>query len=594
MAGLENVGTDLFRAAPAPVAKVPSGVRGLDEVTDGGLPRGRPTLVAGAAGCGKTLLGMQFLVQGAVEYGEPGVHLAFEETPQELAANVASLGYDLPRLEREGLLYLDHVRLDPAEIVESGEYDLEGLFVRLAAGVAAVGAKRVVLDTIEVLFGALSNTSVIRSELQRLFRWLKDHGLTAVITGERGEAGRISRYGIEEYVSDCVIVLDHRVSEDISTRRLRVVKYRGSVHGTNEYPFLIGDQGLIVLPVTSLDLDHAAPTERVSSGIGRLDELAGGGFYQASSVLVAGSAGTGKTTFAAHFVDAACRRGDRAVFVSYEESPRQVVRNMGSVGLDLQRWVDAGLLRLQSLRPSLYGLETHLATLMRLVDEFDPAVMVVDPLSSMLHAGSRLETTAMLVRVVDFLKGRGITVMFTTLTGTEHLEQSGAAISSLVDTWLLTRTVETNGERNRILYLIKSRGTRHSNQLAEFELTDHGIRILDPYIGPAGVLTGSARLTQEAADSAQQVARTQEIDTRGRDLARRREAVEAQVAALWREFEAEADAVHQLRTDAAAGESGRADLRAVMGRHRWAPISAAGENGTPPPRAGDGPLGDHR
>ena len=437
---------------PEPVGKVPSGVRGLDEVTQGGLPRGRPTLVVGAAGCGKTLLGMQFLVQGAVEYGEPGVHLAFEETPAELAANVASLGYNLPRLQRKRLLWLDHVRLDRAEIVETGEYDLEGLFIRIAAGVAAVGAKRVVLDTIEVLFSALSDASVIRSELQRLFRWLKDHGLTAVITGERGEGGRVSRFGIEEYVSDCVIVLDHRVNEDLSTRRLRVVKYRGSLHGTNEYPFLIGDQGLTVLPVTSLGLDHPAPAERVSSGIARLDELASGGFYKGSSVLIGGSAGTGKTTFAAQFVDATCRRGDQAVFVSHEESPRQLVRNMRSVGIDLQRWVDAGRLRLHSTRPSLYGLEAHLAMLMRLVDDFDPAVVVVDPLTSMLHAGSRSEVMTMLVRVVDFLKSRGITAMFTTLTGAEHLEESDVAISSLIDTWLLTRTVEANGERSRVLY----------------------------------------------------------------------------------------------------------------------------------------------
>ena len=411
---------------PEPVAKVPSGVRGLDEVTGGGFPRGRPTLVVGAAGCGKTLLGMQFLVQGAMEHGEPGVHLAFEETPQELAANVASLGYDLPRLQRERLLWLDHVRLDPAEIVETGEYDLEGLFVRIAAGVAAVGAKRIVLDTIEVLFGGLSDASVIRSELQRLFRWLKERGLTAIITGERGEAGRVSRFGIEEYVSDCVIVLDHRVSEDLSTRRLRVVKYRGSMHGTNEYPFLIGEAGLLVLPVTSLGLDHPAPAERVSSGIARLDELAGGGFYQGSSVLIGGSAGTGKTTFAAQFVDAACRRGERAVFVSYEESPRQLVRDMHSVGIDLQQWVDADRLRFQSTRPSLYGLEAHLASLMRLVDDFGPAVVVVDPISSMLHAGSSSEVVTMLIREVDFLKSRGVTAMFTTLTGMEHLEQSGA------------------------------------------------------------------------------------------------------------------------------------------------------------------------
>ena len=578
---------------PEPVAKVPSGVRGLDEVTGGGFPRGRPTLVVGAAGCGKTLLGMQFLVQGAMEHGEPGVHLAFEETQQELAANVASLGYDLPRLQRERLLWLDHVRLDPAEIFETGEYDLEGLFVRIAAGVAAVGAKRIVLDTIEVLFGGLSDASVVRSELQRLFRWLKERGLTAIITGERGEAGRVSRFGIEEYVSDCVIVLDHRVSEDLSTRRLRVVKYRGSMHGTNEYPFLIGEAGLLVLPVTSLSLDHPAPVERVSSGIARLDELAGGGFYQGSSMLIGGSAGTGKTTFAAQFVDAACRRGERAVFVSYEESPRQLIRDMHSVGIDLQQWVDADRLRFQSTRPSLYGLEAHLASLMRLVNDFDPAVVVVDPISSMLHAGSSSEVVTMLIREVDFLKSRGLTAMFTTLTGMEHLEHSGVAVSSLIDTWLLTRAVETNGERTRVLYLIKSRGTSHSNQLAEFELTDNGIRILDPYIGAAGVLTGSARLSQEAADTALNLKRSQEVQSRQRELHRRREAVEAQVAALWRGYETDAEAVQQL----VAEDQDRADrlrgLRQVMAQHRSAPDTRTDDDGRLPEQA-DRPEGRPR
>jgi len=304
-----------------PIEKARTGISGLDEITEGGLPRGRPTLVCGSAGCGKTLLAMEFLVRGATQFGEPGVFVSFEEAPEEIAANVRSLGFDVPALVQQKKLLVDHVRIDRGGFEEAGEYDLEGLFVRLGYAIDQVKAKRVALDTIETLFAGLSNEGILRSELVRLFRWLKQKGVTAVITGERGE-GTLTRHGLEEYVSDCVILLDHRVDEQVSTRRLRIVKYRGSTHGTNEYPFLIDLRGFSVLPVTSLGLAHQTHNERVSSGIDALDEMLGGsGYYRASSVLVSGTAGTGKTSLACHFADACCRRGEKVLFLPSRNLP---------------------------------------------------------------------------------------------------------------------------------------------------------------------------------------------------------------------------------------------------------------------------------
>jgi circadian clock protein KaiC len=525
----------------ASLPKSPTGIRGLDEMTGGGLPRGRPTLVCGGAGCGKTLLAAEFLVRGAIEFGEPGVFMVFEETAADLTANVASLGFDLDRLAAEGLIHIDHVRVDRQEIEEAGEYDLEGLFVRLSHAIRKVGAKRVVLDTIETLFGGFQNTAILRAELKRLFQWLKDQGVTAIITGERGELS-LTRHGLEEYVSDCVIFLDHRVSSQVSTRRLRIVKYRGSSHGTNEYPFLIDETGLTVLPITSAGLNHEASEERVSTGIAGLDDMMGGrGLYRGATVLLSGTAGTGKSTTCAHFADAACRRGERTLYFAFEESPAQVVRNLRSVGLDLKPHIDSGLLRFHAARPTLYGLEMHLVRILRDIDEFDPQAVVLDPITSLIGTAATEEVRGMVTRLIDGLKSRGVTAIFTTLStmGASTQEQTDLGISSLVDTWILLRDIELNGERNRGLYILKSRGMPHSNQIREFLITSEGVALVPVYLGPEGVLTGSSRAQQEARARAAEADRRQELERLQRQLAQKRAAAEAQIAALRADLAAE-------------------------------------------------------
>ena len=463
------------------LAKSPTGIKGLDEIIGGGLPKGRPTLVCGSAGCGKTLLAIEFLVRGAMEFDEPGVFLAFEETAEELTQNVQSLGFDLADLIARKKLAVDYVHIERSEIDETGEYDLEGLFIRLGHAIDSLGAKRVVLDTIETLFSGLANTAILRAELRRLFRWLKTKGVTAIITGERGE-GALTRNGLEEYVSDCVILLDHRVTEQLSTRRMRIVKYRGSTHGTNEFPFLIEADGISVLPITSVGLDHTAHEERVSSGLPTLDAMLGGkGFYRGSSNLVSGTAGTGKTSIAAHFAVAACERGERCLFFAFEESPSQLFRNMRSIGLDLGRWVDAGLLHVHAVRPTLYGLETHLATMFKMSQEFKPHGIVVDPVTNFLAAGTGADVRSMLVRLIDLFKTQAVTSFFTSLTlGGEDETKSDTAISSLMDTWLLLRDAESDGERRGTISVLKSRGMPHSKKAWGFRLSDHGIELSEP------------------------------------------------------------------------------------------------------------------
>ena len=520
--------------------KSKTGIQGLDEITGGGLPKGRPTLICGGAGCGKTLLAMEFLVRGATQFNEPGVFMAFEENAKDLTKNVASLGFDLKDLIARKKIVLDFVYVGDREIETSGEFDLEGLFIRLGHAIDSIGAKRVVLDTIEALFSRLPNQRILRAELHRLFRWLKEKGVTAIITGERGE-DTLTRQGLEEYISDCVIVLDHRVSDQVSSRRLRVVKYRGSTHGTNEYPFLIDEDGISVLPVTSLGLEQAASTQRIPTGVPRLDAMLGGaGYYRGSSVLISGTAGTGKTSLAAHFAEAACRRGERALFFAFEESPNQIMRNMRSIGIDLQPWVQKGLLQFQATRPTFAGLEMHLTKMHKAINAFKPQVVIVDPLNSFVIGGNEIEVKSMLMRLVDFLKMQQITGLFTSLTTSGGaLEQSEVAISSLIDTWLLLRTIEIGGERNRGLYILKSRGMAHSNQIREFLLTDHGVELRDVYVGASGVLTGSARLAQEAQEQAGKLTRLQETERRQLELERKRKALEAQVVALRAEFEAQ-------------------------------------------------------
>ncbi|HTY23557.1 MAG TPA: circadian clock protein KaiC [Desulfomonilaceae bacterium] len=526
-------------SSPSPgLAKCPTGITGLDEITGGGLPQGRPTLVCGGAGCGKTFLGMEFLVRGASQYDEPGVFVSFEESEKDLLENFTSNGFDLNAMLAKNKIAIDHVFIDRKEIEETGEYDLEGLFIRLDMAIKEVKAKRVVLDTIESLFSSFSNEGILRAELRRLFRWLKDKGLTAIITAERGKE-TFTRHGLEEYVADCVIVLDHRVEKQLSTRRLRIVKYRGSAHGVDEYPFLIYRTGFSMLPITSLGLKQAVSPERISSGIDRLDAmLSGRGYYRGSTILVSGTAGTGKTSFAACFLDSVCSRGERAVYLSFEESPSQIIRNMKSIGIDLDKWVRKGLIQFHAVRPTFYGLESHLKGMHRVIEDFKPAAVVVDPISNLVSAGDEQEVKSMLMRLMDFLKGELITTVCTDLTaGATTVQETEIGLSSLSDTWILLRLIENGGERNRTLYIVKSRGMEHSEQIREFRLTDKGVQLLDVYVGPGGVLTGSARAAQEAQDEAEALIRKQKLELMRREVERKEALYQAELTALKARFE---------------------------------------------------------
>jgi len=575
--------TKKIEILPASLPKCPTGIHGLDDITLGGLPRGRPTLVCGGAGCGKTLLGMEFLVRGATQFDEPGVCLSFEETSEELASNVASLGFDLADLIKRKKLVIDHVYLDRTLIEETGEYDLEALFVRLGHAVDSIGAKRVLLDSVEALFAGLDNESVLRSELRRLFRWLKDRNLTAVVTGERGQS-TLSRHGLEEYISDCVILLDHQVTETVLTRRLRVVKYRGSTHGMNEYPFLIEHDGISVLPVTSMYLNHMACNERVSTGVPALDTMfGGGGYFRGSSILVSGTAGTGKTSLTAHFVDAACARGEKCVFFSFEESPDQIIRNMRSIGINLARWVEKGLLHFHAVRPTTFGLEMHLVKIHKIIEQVKPRVVVVDPVTGLLHAGTESETRSILLRLIDYLKEKQITALITTLTGgASAQEQTEVDISSLVDAWMLLRDIESGGERNRGLYILKARGVAHSNQIREFLLTDHGVELREVYLGEAGMLTGSGRVNQEAKDASAAILARQEIERNQLLLQRKRMVLDAQIAALQLNLETdEQDAQQRITQEKLKIVKWERD-RGDMAKSRFAdPVPPDHVNGAP-------------
>jgi len=560
-----------FNSVSSSLPKCPTGIQGLDEITDGGLPRGRPTLVCGGAGCGKTLLAAEFLVRGAVQFNEPGVLMAFEETEKELTANVASLGFDLDGLVRRKKIVVDYVHIERSEMQKSGEYDLEGLFVRLGHAIDAIGAKRVVLDTLEVLFASLPDEAILRGELRRLFRWLKEKGVTAVITAERG-TGQLTRHGLEEYVSDCVIVLDHRVSDQIATRHLRVVKYRGAQHGTNEFPFLIGDDGISVLPITSLALNHKVSNERIATGIPRLDAMLGGkGFFRGSSILLTGTPGTGKTIVSANFAHAAARRGERVLFFSFEESPDQIIRNMHSIGLRLEPLVKRGLLQFHSARPSLYGLEMHLATMFKEIAVFKPQVVIIDPITSLMDAGTSSECKAMITRLIDFLKAAQITTLFTSLTqGGQALQQSEASMSSLMDSWLLLQDFEGNGERNRVFYVLKARGMKHSNQIREFLISDRGIEIVDAYIGASGVLTGSARVAQEDLRKAAVLSNQQQAAGLKREVERKRTAIERQISGLRSDYESEAEELRRIAEQVGTSTLMLTTERAASGRLRQA------------------------
>jgi circadian clock protein KaiC len=549
--------------------KALSGIPGLDEITRGGLPRGRTTLITGGPGCGKTLLATQFVVNGIIKYNEPGVYIAFEETAEELATNMTSLGVDLNEITTKGKLIIDHIHVDPSEIEHTGAYDLEPLFLRIASAVREVKAQRVALDTVEVLFAGLPDPLTIRAEVRRLFRFLKDQKITAIATGERSDTA-LTRHNLEEFVSDCVIKLDHRTVGEISTRHLQVVKYRGSTHGTNSYPFLIDSTGVTVAPITSLGLEHPAPTERVSSGIPRLDAMLGGkGFFRGSSTLISGAAGTGKTSVAVHFIDAACRRGERALYFVFEESQNQIIRNMLSIGINLEQWVKKGLLKFHAVRPTSLGLEMHLSQTYRAIADFAPQVVVVDPISNLIAVGTLSEANSMVRRLVDYLKTKEITAMFTDLSANEtQMSETEIGVSSLMDTWAQIQHIEQNGERNRGIAVLKSRGTAHSNQVREFLITDNGVDLADVYIGPSGVLTGSAKVAEQRRATVEGDARDREITRRRDALEKRRMALEAQIAAMRAEFEAqqlelEQSLLRQRREldDAAAGRTEMARLR---------------------------------
>ncbi len=522
--------------------KSPSGINGLDEITEGGLPKGRPTLICGSAGCGKTMFAMHFLVHGA-ENGEPGVFVSFEETQEELETNFKSLGIDLKTLEEQKKFLVEYIYLERSEIEETGEFDLEGLFIRLQYAVEQIGAKRIVIDTIEALFSGLPNEFIIRSELRRLFSWIKSQGLTAVITGEKGE-NTLTRYGLEEYVADCVIVVDSTTINKVATRNLTIIKYRGSSHGSNEYPFLITANGISILPITSIGLAHEAPTEHIPTGVEQLDSMLDGkGYFKGSSVLVTGAAGTGKSSVAAIFAENNCKNGNKCLYLAFEESPKQIIRNMLSIGIDLQPLLDKGLLKFQATRPTLYGLETHLVTTYELVNEFEPDIVIIDPISNIISVGSPEEVKSMLTRMLDFFKGKQITTLSTSLSTMGKMETE-FGVSSIMDTWIDLKAVENNGERNRTLDIVKTRGMYHSNQLREFKLTDNGIELIDVYLGSAGMLTGSARISQIAKEKAEKLLRKDEIEKKQREIDLKRKRMERQIAELKVQFESEQ---HELK-----------------------------------------------
>ena len=552
------------------VAKAPTGIRGLDEITFGGLPQGRPTLICGGAGSGKTLLALEFLARGAIEFDEPGLFVGFEETAEELSANFASLGFDLDELVAAKKLYLDHVKFDHVHTVEAGEFDLEGLFIRLGRAIDLIGARRVALDTIESLFARLPNPVVLRAELQRLFRWFKGRGVTVVMTGERG-GGLHTHSELEEFVSDCVITLDHRVVDAVSTRRLRIVKYRGSAHGTNEYPFLIDDRGISVLPITSLGLGQQASQERVSTGIPRLDMMLGGrGYFRGSSILISGTSGTGKSSVAATFADATCRRGERCLYLAFEESQSQIIRNMRSIGLDLEPWTVSGNLHFSPLRPASIGLEMHLNSIHRQVADFHPDAVIIDPISSFMHSGSPIEAGNVVLRIVDFLKSRQITALLTNLVaGGTPEKATDLNISSLIDTWLLLREVELGGERNRVIDIVKSRGMSHSNQIREFRLTDRGIELVDVYSGPKGVLTGTMRLAQEAKEADSDRRLMAEVERKKSLLEYKRRLTASRIDALRLDLEAEEQEIRAVILEADQQQErlkrGRVEMSASRG-----------------------------
>ncbi len=572
--------TETPQSTAVQLAKVPTGIEGFDEITFGGLPAGRTTLLTGLSGSGKTVFGMQFLAQGAARYGEPGVLVGFEETEDELITNAASLGFDFANLISAGKLVIDRISVEPDVVVETGRYDLSALHIRIEHAVDSIGARRIVLDGIPALFYGLTDTSAVRIALTRLYAWLKSKGLTALVTAESNT--ELAQHGLGLSLTDCIVVAGERTRENVSTRYLRVAKYRGSAHGTSEYPCLIGSTGYKVIPLTSITVDYEASTERISTGIPRLDTMLGGqGFYRGNSVMVTGGAGTGKSSLAAHLALATCQRGKRCLYFAFEESQEEVMRNMRSIGVDLRPQVAAGLLKFRSSRATMFGLEMHLAMMENEIAAFQPHVVILDPVSNLLSIGSFNEVRAMVSRLVDFLKGRGITSLLTSLSMTDPPE-SDVGVSSLVDTWMLLTNFEANGEQTRLLRILKSRGSAHSSQVREFIMTDRGVRLEDVYLGPEGMLTGTARKAQEARELAEADLRLREMERKERQYQQRRAALQAQVAALQAEIEATEVDMEHLRIETEQYEAERTSQREERAHRRW----ADGDEGEPERRRG--------
>jgi circadian clock protein KaiC len=464
--------------------KCPTGIKGFDEITEGGLPKNGTTLVSGNAGSGKTLFGIDFLIKGATDYNEPGILMSFEETEDELYKDVASLNMDLSGLVSRKKIVLENVVLERKDIQEN-DFNLEGIFVRLEYAIDSIGAKRVVLDSLESLFAGITDIGILRLEIKRLFRWLKEKKVTAIVTGETGQNGSYTRHGLEEYISDCIILLDNRIRDEMATRRVRVIKYRGSSHGTSEYPFVIDNEGLSVIPITSAGLAQPGTDKKVSTGIPSLDKLfKSKGYTRGSTILASGTAGSGKTSFAGAFALESCKRGERCLYFSYEESSGQLIQNLLSIGIDLAPWVEKGLLKIVSLRPSFLGLELHLLNVYKLVDSFKPKAVVVDPLTSLVGEGEYREVSSMITRMIDLFKSRSITTFFTSLvSATFQSNTSGEiGVSSLIDTWIVVRVVEDNEgrKRTREVFIVKSRGSNHDSDVHKFILSDNGIIVI-PY-----------------------------------------------------------------------------------------------------------------
>ncbi|MBA3285861.1 MAG: circadian clock protein KaiC [Nitrosopumilus sp.] len=529
-----------------PLKKCPTGIIGLDEITFGGLPKNRCTLICGGAGSGKSIFGIEFVIRGAEFYKEPGLFVAFEENEEELNQNITSLGFNIKELIDSNLLVLDYVHIDRAEFKEIGSYNLDGLFIRLSDSIDRFKIKRVVLDTIEVLFGNFTNEIILRSELQRLFRWFKEKNVTVVVTAEQG-VNTFSRYGLEEYVADCVILLDNRMHQQISTRRLRVAKYRGSSHGNNEYPFIINDSGISIIAITSIKLDYPVSNKHVSSGIKQLDTMFGDkGFYSGSSILVSGAAGNGKTSIAASFSNGTCELGKKCFYFTLDESVDQIIRNMNSIGIDLSQWINKDLLRFHAINPYTAGLEAHLADIQRLTNEFNPSVVIIDPIANLKILGPLNEVQGILSILVNFFKNKQITTMFTSLVPEEkfgYVVEEG--ISNLMDTWVFLQYIHGEGERNRGISILKSRGMSHSNQLREVILSDKGIHLQNVYIGQDKVLAGSARLVQATKLEIENSNRESELKHRERQIEITRKSLEAQISALHETLEdAKEEAIH--------------------------------------------------